>query len=88
MQLRLMEHEFREVELAISMAESRRDVDVLKAKIGALKAAARDAEDASAVEADDRLPADGAAEEPAYSSQLIEQLQLDMSRVREGTCGD
>ena len=50
-----------QVELAISMAESRRDVDVLKAKIGALKAAARDAEDASAVEADDRLPVDGEA---------------------------
>ena len=31
-----------QVELAISMAESRRDVDVLKAKIGALKVRCRE----------------------------------------------
>ena len=59
MQLRLMEHEFRDVELAISMAESRRDVDVLKAKVDALKAAAQNAEGAGAVVADDKLLADG-----------------------------
>ena len=59
MQLRLMEHEFRDVELAISMAESRRDVDVLKAKVDTLKAAAQNAEGAGAVVADDKLLADG-----------------------------
>ena len=81
MQLRLMEHEFRDVELAISMAESRRDVDVLKAKVDALKAAALDAEDAGKVVADDALLP---AEQGSYSSQLIEQLQLNMTLSRSG----
>ena len=85
MQLRLMEHEFRDVELAISMAESRRDVDVLKAKIEVLKAQS-DAEKGAlngVVVGDDALLA-GEDAPNSYASQLIEQLQLDMVMVRSG----